>query len=97
MSPVPLRQAATTRSIASGASFGPSARTTAETMAHIVHTRVTDTSGFPSYARRGEEAGYALDHASTSNEAPAWTRQAFAGAPTASTARRIRARAICTL
>src|SRR4029079_17763852 len=75
----------------------PAAKTTAETMAHIVHTRVTDTSGFPSYARRGEEAGYALDHASTSNEAPAWGRQAFAGALTASTARRIRARAICTL
>src|SRR6266480_6361280 len=62
----------------------PAARTTAETMAHIVHTRVTDTSGFPSYARRGEEAGYALDHASTSNEAPVWTRQAFTGALTAS-------------
>src|SRR5438105_2042185 len=44
----------------------PAAKTTAATMAHIVHAPVTDASGFPGYARRGEEAGYALDDASTS-------------------------------
>src|SRR5205814_10693629 len=31
--------------------------------AHIVHPRVTDTYDLSGYARRGEEAGYALGHA----------------------------------
>src|SRR5438105_3408364 len=48
----------------------PAARTTAETIAHIVHAGVTDTSGFSGYARRGEEAGYALDDASPSRCGP---------------------------
>src|SRR5207244_5477045 len=43
----------------------PAAKTTAATMAHIVHARVTDASEFPRYARGGEEAGYALDDDST--------------------------------
>src|SRR4029453_9106752 len=46
----------------------PAARTTAPTTVHIVHAPVADTYDFPGYASRGEEAGYALGHASTCDE-----------------------------
>src|SRR6185437_12430640 len=46
----------------------PAASTIVPTIALIVHSRGTNTWAFPRYARRGEEAGCALDDASTSKE-----------------------------